>query len=187
VQEAVVEPPPEFLRQEQATDQTNFSRVELLLETHRVTGRLDRGGAPRRLVDILNTTDAPTVALRDVGVEKLAEPEVAPLTFDIAHVKCSAILLAIPDPEMSPPSGGLEAVQKSASRATLLLPGVEVSGDVYFAPDADPRSVPLLGRRDFMPVTDAEIAQVAFVFRRWREQLVVVNLARALVYAPDSQ
>jgi hypothetical protein len=187
VQEAVLEPPPEFLLQGQAVEQTNFSRVELLLETHRVTGRIDRQGAPRRLVDVLNTTDSPTIVLRDVRVEKLAEPEIAPLSFDMAHVKCSAILLAIPDPEASPPSGGLEAVPKAASRATLLLPGVEVSGEVYFAPSIDPRSVPLLGRHDFLPVTDAEIAQVAFAFRRWREQLVVVNLARALVYAPASE
>jgi hypothetical protein len=184
VQEAILEPPPEFLLQGQAMDQTNFSRVVLLLETHRLTGRLDRADGSRRLVDILNTMDASTVILRDVSVEKLAEPEVAPLTFDIAHVKCSAILLAIPDPETSPPSGGREAVQKSASRATLLLPGVEVSGNVYFAPEVNPQSVPVLGRRDFLPVTDAEIAQVAFVFRRWREPLAVVNLARALVYAP---
>ena len=187
MQEAVLEPPPEFLRQEQPTEQTNFSRVELLLETHRVTGRLDRQGAPRRLVDVLNTIDTATVVLRDVSVEKLAEPEMAPLSFGIAHVKCEAILLAIPDPEASPPSGGLETVPKSASRATLLLPGLEVSGSVHFAPTVDPRSVPLLGRRDFLPVTDAEIAQVAFAFRRWREPLVVVNLARALVYAPASE
>jgi hypothetical protein len=161
-------------------------RVELLLETHRITGDLDPAAATRRLVDILNNTDSMTLVLREIVVESLAEPDLAPLHFELAHVKYEAILLAVPDPESTPPAGGMEAVQKQPSRATILLPGVEVSGDIYFAPGADPRSAPLLGRRDFVPVTNAQIALVAFGLRRWQEPLVIVNLARALVYAPTS-
>lgn len=182
MQEAIVERAPD-----DAGERDRLSRVELLLETHRITGNLDHVTAARRLVDVLNNHDSLTLVVHDSVVESLAQPDLAPLHSAVAHVKYDAILLAVPDPEHTPPAGGMEAVQKQPSRATILLPGVEVSGELYFAPGIDPRSVPLLSRHDFVAVTNAHIALVAFGFRRWQEPLVIVNLARSLVYSPASE
>jgi len=47
----------------------------------------------------------------------------------------------------------------------------------------DPGSVPMLGRHDFLPVTDATVTQTAHSIVRWEKPLVVVNLDRAILYA----
>ncbi|MDO8614086.1 MAG: hypothetical protein Q7R32_14885, partial [Dehalococcoidia bacterium] len=74
--------------------------------------------------------------------------------------------------------------EKRPTAATILLPGIEVTGQIHLPPGADPGSVPLLGRRDFLPVTDAVVTQSAFTIVRWEQPLVVVNLDRAVIYAP---
>lgn len=179
-----VQPPPDFLRQHQGDDQQQIARAELLLDTHRVTGIIEQSGPPRRLVDVLNTLDGPIATMRDALVEDLAGRGEEPRRCDLVQVKREAILLAIPVIQGPPPSGSPEAVQKRPIAATLLLPGLEVTGHVYLPQEADPRAVPLLGKANFVPVTHAEVTHITFGDIRRREPLVVVNLGRAQLYAP---
>jgi len=179
-----VQRPPDFLRREKGDDQDQIARAELFLDAHRVIGIIEQSGPPRRLVDILNAADGPVAVVRDAVVESLASPGEEPQRFGILHVKREAILLAIPVSASAPAPGGLEAVEKRPAAATLVLPGLEVSGQVYLPPGADPSAVRLLGKGGFLPVTHAEVTQVAFGGFRRREPLVVVNLGRAQLYAP---
>jgi hypothetical protein len=135
-------------------------------------------------VDALNTSDGPVVVVRDATVESLANSSDSTHRFDLLHVTREAILLAVPQTDNLPPPRGAEAVEKQPAAATLVLPNVEVTGHVHLPPEADPGAVRLLGRRDFLPVTEAEVTEIAFGYHRWRRPLVVVNLGRALLYAP---
>jgi hypothetical protein len=175
---------PDFLRRDATEDAHEPARAELLLETHRVTGSIEHSSSARRLVDILNAIDGPIAVVRDAAAESLANPSDGPHHFKLLHVKRQAILLAVPQSDGSPPPDSVEAVEKQPAAATLILPSLEITGHVHLPPEADPGAVRLLGRRDFLPVTEAEVTETAFGFHRWRRPLVVVNLARALLYAP---
>jgi len=64
--EGAVERPPEFLRRDARQEEGDAAAlVELLLETHRVTGTVDQTGVQRRLVDLLNTSEAPMLTVLD--------------------------------------------------------------------------------------------------------------------------
>src|SRR3990172_2017666 len=166
--EGSVERPPEFLRRDARRGQGDAAAlVELLLETHRVTGTVDQTGVRRRLVDLLNTTDAPMLTLRDATVESLADPTEQPRRCQVLQVKRQSVLVAVPVTVAAPRGGALEA-----------------TGQIPLGPGADPGAVPLLGRRDFIPVTDAVVTQSVHTIVRWEQPLVVVNLDRAVLYAP---
>ena len=182
--EGSIERPPEFLRREAPREQGDAVLVELLLETHRVTGIVDQTGAQRRLVDLLNIAGGPVLTVRDASVESLADPNEQPRRCQVLRVRRQSVLLAVPVTTAAFPCGRLEAVEKLPTAATILLPGIEVTGQIHLPPGADPGSVPLLGRRDFLPVTDAVVTQSAFTIVRWEQPLVVVNLDRAVLYAP---
>ena len=182
--EGAVERPPEFLRREAPQEQGDAVLVELLLETHRVTGIMDQTGAQRRLVDLLNIAGGPVLTVRDATVESLADPNERPRRCQVLQVRRQSVLLALPVTAAAPRGGGLETVEKRPAAATILLPGIEVTGQIHLPPGADPGSVPLLGRRDFLPVTDAVVTQSAFTIVRWEQPLVVVNLDRAVLYVP---
>ena len=182
--EGAVERPPEFLRRDAPQEQGDAVLAELLLETHRVSGIVDQAGAQRRLVDLLNAADGPVLTVRDATVESLADPNEQPRRCQVLQVRRQSVLLAVPPSAAAPPDRGPEAVEKRPTTATLLLPGMEVTGQIYLPPGADPGSVPLLSRHDFLPVTDAVVTQPAFAIARWEQPLVVVNLDRAILYAP---
>ncbi len=178
-----IERPPEFLRRNAPQERGEVVLADLYLETHRVTGVVGRPGIYRRLVDLLNATDA-VLTVRDAIVESLVDPSEEPRRRHVLQVRRQSVLLAVPVMAGSPPSGGLEAVKKQPIAATILLPGIEVTGQIHLPPGTDPGSVPLLGRRDFLPVTDAVVTQSGFTIVRWEQPVVVVNLDRTVLYAP---
>ena len=179
-----IERPPELLRQDDGPQQGHLVRAELLLETHRVTGAFEQSGPPKRLVDTLNAIDGPTAVLRDAIVESLANHGEDQLRFDLLQLKRDAILVAIPATDI-PHSPGAEIIEKKPVLATFMLPGLEVTGHAYLPQAADPAAMPMLGRESFLPVKDAHLTQVAHGGGRRQEPLVVVNLGRVLLYAPD--
>ena len=85
---------------------------------------------------------------------------------------------------LRPQSSPFETVAKVPVPATIVLPGFEVTGNVHQAPNADPTLASLLASGRFIPLTDATIVAVQQGGRTWREPIVVVNLARAQLYAP---
>ena len=183
--EGAVERPPEFLRRDARQEEGDAAAlVELLLETHRVTGTVDQTGVQRRLVDLVNTSEAPMLTVLDATVESLADPNEQPRRCQVLQVKRQSVLVAVPVTVAAPRGGALETVEKRPTAATILLPGIEVTGQIHLAPGADPGAVPLLGRRDFIPVTDAVVTQSVQTIVRWEQPLVVVNLDRAVLYAP---
>ena len=181
--DGAIERLPDFQRSDAPQEHGDAVLAELLLETHRVTGVVGQAGAHPRLVDLLNNTDA-VLTVRDATVRSLADPNEQPRRCRAIQVRRQAVLLALPLSAAAPPGRGPEAVEKRPTTATLLLPGIEVTGQIYLPPGADPGSVHLLGRHDFLPVTDAVVTQSASAIVRWEQPLVVVNLDRALVYAP---
>jgi len=174
---------PEVLRQDAGESPGGPARVELLLETHRVIGIIDQPGPPRRLVDVLNAIDGPVAVVRDGLVENLAHLNGEAQRFGLLQVNREAILLAIPVSNGPPPPRSREVVEKRPVVATLVLPGLQITGHVYLPPQADSGTLRLLGRDGFLPVTDAEVTQVAFGLCQRREPLVVVNLSTTILCA----
>lgn len=181
--DALASPPPDFLLQDAGESQGSLGQVELLLETHRVIGVIEQSGPPRRLVDVLNTIDGPAAVVRDGLVENLADLDGEAQRFGLLQVSRDAILLAIPFSDGPPLPRSREVVEKRPVVATLVLPGLEITGHIYLPLEADASTLRLLGRDSFLPVTDAEVTQVAFGLRQRRERLAVVNLSRVILYA----
>ena len=132
----------------------------------------------------MNAADGPVLTVRDASIESLADPNEPPRSSQAIQVRRQSVLLALPLSAAAPPDRGPEVVEKRPATATLLLAGMEVTGQIYLPPGADPGSVPILGRHDFLPVTGATVTQIALSIVRWEKPLVVVNLDRAILYAP---
>jgi hypothetical protein len=162
------------------------SLAELVLDSYRVTGRIQHEGAPRRrLVDILNAVDRCFLVVNQCEVDDPMRPERQLRRFSVMHVERNGILLAVPREGSTAPSLPHNVVTKIQVRATIVLSGLEVSGIVHLSPDDDPNRVPLLAGDHFIPMTDATVVPAKRRAKAWREPLVVVNLARALAYAPS--
>lgn len=158
--------------------------AELVLDSHRLVGEVQYGGAPRRLVDVLNATDGVFVVLRNGVVDELHGSKEEPRHFQVMHVQLNAILFALPRTGPARMAASFEVVAKVPVLATIVLPGFEITGKVYLAPDANAAQVPLLASRHFIPLTDTTIVTVGNRGKVRHEPIVVVNLTRALVYTP---
>lgn len=158
-------------------------KVEFVTDSYRVFGELRHSGPPRRLVDSLNSIDTGYVTVYDGHVDD--ENPAGSRRFEVAQVKRDAIMIAIPRVLTTGANSASEAVRKAPVPATIVLPGYEVSGDIYLLPGADAAMTPILSSRHFVPLTDAAITP-AGTGTMTKEPLVVVNLARALLYAPNT-
>lgn len=128
--------------------------------------------------------NGPSLLLRDAIVESLIDLGDEPQRHPLLHVRRSDVLVAVPVTHTPRSQGELEQVEKRPAAATLTLPGLVVTGHVYVPRGVDPASAPLIGKTGFLPVTHAEITQVAAGLYRWQQPLVVVNLERLVLYAP---
>jgi hypothetical protein len=95
-----------------------------------------------------------------------------------------AILIAIPRGNTTFVAGSLEVVPKKAVPATLIVPGYDVTGSIYMLPDVDPAGTPFIGGHHFAPMTDVKVTPAKAPRKAWQEPLLIVNLARTLLYAP---
>ncbi len=161
-------------------------QVEIVMDGHRVIGELRAGGVPRRLVDILNSIDSGAVTLVD-GLLDDPFSRGEPLRFARGQLDRDAILFIMPRQQVQVVANPFEVVKKAPVPATIALPGFQVSGDVHLMPHADPASVPIIGTRHFIPLTEATVTPSEGRDHVWREPLVIVNLGRALLYAPKSR
>ena len=157
--------------------------VEFVIDSHRINAEIRHPGAPRRLVDYLNAIDGPRITLHGCVVGDGDNAE-AVGRFEDAQIHRNAIIIAIPRGNMQFTARTLEVVQKRPVPAVLVLPGYDVSGNVYMVPDIDPTNTPLIGNHHFVPVTDATITPAGDPDLAWQEELVVVNMTRALLYVP---
>ena len=157
--------------------------VEFVIDSHRVNAEIRHPGAPRRLVDYLNAVDGPRIALHACSVGTDRDPESVG-RFDDAQIHRNAILIGIPRSTTQFTASNLELVRKRPVPAVLVLPGYDVRGNIYMVPDIDPTNTPLIGNHHFVPVTDATITPAGEPDRAWKEDLVVVNMTRCLLYVP---
>ncbi|HEU4759659.1 MAG TPA: hypothetical protein VFT91_06715 [Dehalococcoidia bacterium] len=167
-------------------DTVSHSRVELVLDSHRISAELRYSGPPRRLVDVLNAMDGPYFPLYAAQIEDLFGAEQAPERFELIHITRDAVLFAVPRDDYRP-SGSSELVRKVPVSALLLLPGFSVRGNIHLVPDLEPRSVSMLGHRHFIPMTEVAVVSSRRDGPTWHEPLLLVNLARAQLYGPQPQ
>ncbi len=160
-------------------------KVEFIMDSHRVCGELRYSGPPRRAVDMLNAIDTGYITVYDGVVDNAARPGEGARSFEVAQVRRNAIMLAIPATDTALPEGAFESVKKLPTPATFVIPGYEISGNIYLVADADPATTPVLSTRHFTPITDA-IVTPALDGVSFKEEIVIVNLACALFYAPNT-
>ena len=168
-------------------DQHQSANVELVLDTFRVSGQLVYTGGPRRLVDILNNIDHAFILLREAEVDDPLRDDDAPRPFDLVQVQLNTVLFAVPHGVAIQTKDPLETVRKVPVSCTIALPGFEVTGTIHMLPDLAPESAQILGARHFIPVTNASIVSAFDHDTIWRPEVVVVNLARAVLFAPHAR
>ena len=154
------------------------------MDTYRVTGSLVYPGGPRRLVDILNSVDVSYVVVRDGEMDDPWSTDSRAERFITIQVHLDTILVAIPRGNDVQQRDQMETVPKVPAESVIAVPNYEISGKVHLLPEFSPETAQLLGGRHFLPVTDAEVTAVLNKSVTWREPLVVVNLARAVLFAP---
>ncbi len=160
--------------------------VELVTDGYRVTGEVRSPGVPRRLVDLLNLSDEPVVALRNGALDNPLIEGDEPRRFDTVLVRREAILFAIPRSDVEVHPDPYDLVEKVPVPATITVPGFEITGNVYLLPETDPAGGHLLGGHRFIPMTDVSIRAVVSSEATWSESIVVVNLSRVRLFAPRS-
>ena len=164
---------------------SSSSRVELVLDGHRIVGELRYTGPPRRVVDVLNGIDGAFLLVHSAEIEDLSRPQEQRHRCEVAHVLRDGVLFAVPRSEPPSRRDSFEVVSKVPVPAVLALPGFTVEGRVHVVPDMDPRQILLLGHRNFLPVTEASVVTSEGAGVSWREPVILVNLARAQLYAPN--
>lgn len=166
--------------------EVHLLKVEFIMDSHRVCGELRYSGPPRRVVDMLNAIDTGYVMVYDGVVDNAARPGEGARSFKVAQVRRDAIMVAIPRTDTALPEGAFESVKKVPTPSTVVIPGYEISGKIYLVAEADPATTPVLSTRHFTPITDATVTP-AFDGVSFKEEIVIVNLACALFYAPNTR
>lgn len=166
--------------------QVAVSRVEMVLDNYRVVGDIRLPGAPRRLVDTLNNNDLELIALDDVETDDPFTDLDEPRRFPRIEIVRMSVLFGMPRGGDHLEQGdAFETVEKKPVRCTIVLPGFEIRGNVYFIPGVRPEDVQILQQRNFVPVTEVRISASGGRRAVWEEPLAVVNLAQALFFAVD--
>lgn len=166
----------------------SFVRVEMVLDNYRVTGDLRQAGVVRRLVDMMNNTDLEFFVMKNGEIDDPFTGSDEPKRMANVEIHRESVLFAFPRSAAAPKHGdAFEVVKKVPVRSTIILPGFEVNGDVHFIPDIDPEDVPMLQNRHFIAMTNASVRASGGRTAEWNEDVVVVNLAQALVFAIDQR
>ena len=161
--------------------------VEVMLDGHRITGSVHYSGPPRRLVDIMNSLDSGVIVMHDCEMDDPFDEAASPQRFEFVQVDLDSILYVVPREADLPQHGdAVDTVRKDAVPSTIVMPGLEIRGSVFFLPGADPSQVILFmsGRR-FTPVADARVRADHGHNLAWRIPLIVVNTRRVLVFGRD--
>lgn len=157
--------------------------VEVIMDSYRVSGELQSVGVPRRLVDVLNAVDGNFIIIHGGDLDDpLVEDELR--HFDLIQVHMNTLLFGIPRSASQVHPDPFEIIQKVPVPTTIAVPGFEITGNVFLMPQIDPAGSQLLGSHHFVPVTDATVISATNRACVWHEPVVVVNLARALIFAP---
>ncbi len=160
--------------------------MEFIIDSYRVTGELWSPGAPRRLVDVLNLSDDPFVAVRDGALDDPLLEGDEPRRFEAMQVHREAILFAIARSDVEVHTDPFDIVKKVPVPASATVPGFEITGDVYLLPEVDPATAKIVGSHQFIPMTEVAIRAAGRSESTWSEPVIVVNLSRVRMFAPRS-
>ena len=163
--------------------------VELVLEGHhRLTGEIQTAGIPRRLIDVLNGIEGVFAVIQDACLQDLAVEGSERKTIGIAQIPVESILLAIPRGNAPRQGDTFETVAKVPVPAVIVLPEYEIEGNVFLLAGTQRRDGAIVATRRFAPVGSATITATGGSGSSWTEEIVVVNLSRALLYlAPGAE
>lgn len=163
-----------------------ISRVEVVVDNFRVTGDIKQAGVPRRLVDLMNNTDIEFFVMKNSKIDDPFRDGDVARQLKSLEIFRESILFALPRGGDAPEHGdAFETVKKVPVPTTIVLPGIEVRGNVHFIPDVTPEEVPMMQNRHFIPVTEARISASGGRTALWEEPIAIVNLMRALIFAID--
>jgi hypothetical protein len=169
---------------EGAVEHPNSSlTVDLIMDHYRVCGEL-RTGIPRRLVDALNSADEPFVVIHDGRLDDPLISDDEPRSFKLIQVHLDTLLFGIPRSSGQVQPDPFEIIEKMPVQATIAMRGYEITGNVFLMPGMDPSASQILGSKHFIPMTDACVKSATNPDCVWREDVIVVNVARALLFAP---
>ncbi len=155
------------------------------MESHRVVGDLRTAGAPRRLVDLLNSIDTGVLNLRHCRLDDPLAGDASAEPLEAVQIARDSVLFVMPRGD-SGRGDPFEVVRKKPVPATIVVPGYAISGNVFLLPDADPPTFPLIGNHHFFPLTEVTIVGTGADTAIRREPLVVVNMTRAVAYGPKA-
>jgi hypothetical protein len=162
-------------------------QLELVTDGRRLVGIVSHPTAAR-LVDLLNWTEEPALALADVEITPLELQGEAAHRSPQAHVRKEAIAFAIPREEEPAPVNRrpLEYVEKQPWRVSALLARFLVSGYLHLPPAANPANASLFWNAGFVALTDAEAVFLPNPAMTWKAAVIIVNSTRAEAYCPPA-
>ena len=162
-------------------------RLEVVTDGHRIVGVTQRPTIAR-LVDLLNSTQEPALALADVEVAPLEAQGEAPHCWPQAYIYKQAIAFVIPLEEerdaVATSRRPLEYVEKRPWPVSVLLPRFMVTGYIHLLPAADPANASLFRNSGFVPLTSATAVFLPDPATTWKAPILIVNTARAEAYCP---
>jgi hypothetical protein len=159
--------------------------LEIVLDGYSLSGELSLQGAPRRLVDILNSLDEPLLNIENAVVNDFSGAEHR--RFDVVQVHSSEVLFAIPIGGDLQQADAFETVQKVPVESTIAFPGYEIDGMIHLLPGASPEAVHVVTQKHFLPLTDATITPLQDQGEARHVHVAVVNPTRALLFAPHTR
>jgi hypothetical protein len=165
---------------------TGSRETEVIVDGYRIRGELSVTGGPRRLVDILNSLDH-IVTVKDAVLDYPLRAECPTISAPITHIHLGTVLFAIPRGADVLHEDPFEKVNKVPIPCTIVLPGFEVTGNIHMVAEVDPTESQLLTTLHFVPLTDAKVVSLANPQVTWEADVLVINLTRAVVYAPNSR
>lgn len=171
-------------KEEPSPSQAPITIVELVLESHRLVGEIHHPGMPRRLLDVLDSTDGGTLAIRNVAIKAHNHADDQERHFDLIHVKRHAILFAVPRVEPVTQASPVEVVAKVFVPVLIMLPSFEITGNVHLLPDVDPAQASMLASNRFIALTEATVATSHLHTHIGEAPVVLVNMGRAQLCAP---
>jgi len=164
--------------------QAGSRAIEILVEDYRVRGELVATGGPRRLVDILNAAED-IVSVRDARLDYPLSEEAEATCVPLAHVHLNTILFAVPHGPDVLFEEPFQKVDKIPVECTIVVPGFQISANIHMLRDADPGESHLLTTLHFVALTDARVFSLERPSISWHADVIVANLKRAVVYAPN--
>jgi len=156
-------------------------RVEIVMDSYRVNGEIHAPGIPRRLVDILNSSDLAYFTMHSGTLDDPFDGDGERQDFDLIQLDRAGILFAVPCGEVHKPDP-FEVVRKKRVLSTLVVPGYKITGDLHLMPDADPTLVTIISDHHFVPLTDATVLADKGRAQAWQEPLLIINMTRALFF-----